>query len=168
MRTLISFALVAATLATWPLSSQAQWKWRDAQGRVTVSDRPPPQDVPAQNILSRPYAPDPKQAATPAERGASQAVAKSAPAVAQGIDPEIEARRKKTEQDNEAKQKDAEAKQAATMRDNCQRARSHMATLESGQRVASTNDKGEREILDDNQRAAEVARTRDIISSNCR
>ena len=40
------------------------------------------------------------------------------------------------------------------MKDNCQRARSHMASLESGQRVASTNDKGEREILDDNQRAA--------------
>ena len=34
----------------------AQWKWRDAQGRVQYSDRPPPTTVPDRDILTRPAA----------------------------------------------------------------------------------------------------------------
>ena len=169
MRTLFTFALVAATLATWPSSGQAQWKWRDAQGRVTMSDRPPPSDVPAGNILLRPTAAEPRRAA-PADRSASQAqVATAAPAAAaSGTDPELDARRRKLEQENLAKRKEAEDKHAAAMKENCQRARSHLATLDSGVRVAGTNDKGEREVLDDAQRAAETARTREVIASSCK
>ena len=43
-----------------------------------------------------------------------------------------------------------------------------MRTLESGMRLARTNDKGEREILDDKQRADETQRTRqDVIAADC-
>ena len=38
---------------------------------------------------------------------------------------------------------------AAQRRENCGRARGHASALESGQRIARTNEKGEREILDD-------------------
>ena len=54
------------------------------------------------------------------------------------------------------------------MRDNCSRARSHLATLESGMRIARTNEKGEREIMDDKARADEMQRTRQIMASECR
>ena len=45
---------------------------------------------------------------------------------------------------------------AAQRADNCRRARTHMATLDSGMRMSRTNDKGEREVLDDKQRADEI------------
>ena len=49
-----------------------------------------------------------------------------------------------------------------------QRARRSLVTLESGQRMARTNDKGEREVLDDKARAEETKRTRGIIASECK
>ena len=61
-----------------------------------------------------------------------------------------------------------EEKLATQRRQNCDRARSHLAALDSGQRIARVNDKGEREILDDRQRAAEVQRAREVMSSDCR
>ena len=42
------------------------------------------------------------------------------------------------------------------------------ATLESGMRMARVNDKGEREVLDDAQRAAELKRVNAIIASDCK
>jgi len=40
--------------------------------------------------------------------------------------------------------------------------------LDSGIRMARMNDKGEREILDDAARAAELERTQAIIQSDCK
>jgi hypothetical protein len=42
-----------------------------------------------------------------------------------------------------------------------------MASLRSGMRVARINDKGEREVLDDAQRNAQIQRTQEAINSNC-
>ena len=60
------------------------------------------------------------------------------------------------------------SQELAARAENCRRARSHMATLDSGIRLSRTNEKGEREILDDKQVADEMNRTRQIISSDCR
>jgi len=43
-----------------------------------------------------------------------------------------------------------------------------MVALEGGQRMARINDKGERENLDDNARADEMRRAREVIASECR
>ena len=59
-------------------------------------------------------------------------------------------------------------KAAAARKDNCQRARDQLATLDSGQRIARIKADGEREILDDDMRAKETKRARDIIASECR
>ena len=56
------------------------------------------------------------------------------------------------------------AKQRA---DNCERAKRAKATLDSGQRLATTNAKGEREIMDDARRASETQRLQDIMRSDC-
>ena len=84
------------------------------------------------------------------------------------VDPELEARRKKSETEQADKQKAEDVKVAAQRAENCQRAKSHMSSLDSGIRLSRTNEKGEREILDDKQRADEVQRTRQIIASDCR
>ena len=84
------------------------------------------------------------------------------------VDPELEAKRKKAEADQAAKQKAEETKIASAKAENCDRAKAHMRTLDSGIRIARANEKGEREILDDKQRADETKRTRDVIAADCK
>ena len=43
-----------------------------------------------------------------------------------------------------------------------------MRSLDSGVRIARTNEKGEREVLSDTARAAETQRTREVIASDCK
>jgi hypothetical protein len=40
--------------------------------------------------------------------------------------------------------------------------------MESGQRMARVNEKGEREVLDDRGRAEEMRQARSVIASDCR
>ena len=169
-------ALVTAALCAAAASpAQAQWKWRDAAGRITVSDRPPPRDVADKDILQRPAAPaKPVAAATPgvatasAPAPASGAVAAPAAAASAPVDKELEARKRAAEAERAAKAKLEEDKQAAQRADNCKRARGSLAALDSGQRITRFNDKGEREILDDAARATETRRAREAIISECK
>ncbi len=156
---------VVAALLFSSLPAQAQWKWRDAQGRVTVSDVPPPREVPDKDILQRPGARAPAPVATSAAAPAASgpAAAASAP-----VDKQIEARKRAAEQQQRDKAKADEQRLAATRADNCSRARSQLATIESGQRMARLNDKGEREVLDDKMRDDEARRAREVIASECR
>ncbi|MCP5272087.1 MAG: DUF4124 domain-containing protein [Burkholderiaceae bacterium] len=154
-------AALVLTLLTGP--AMAQWKWKDANGRITVSDLPPPRDVPPQNILQRP---EPTAARAPAVSPAASAA--SAPAVAPRVDRELQARKDAAAQEQAAKEKAEAAKLAEQRAENCRNARAHLAALDSGQRIARYNEKGEREILDDRQRAAETRRAREVIASDCR
>lgn len=147
----------------------AQWKWKDGRGQIVVSDTPPPRDIPERDVLQKPELT--LRRAPPAAAAAAASappVATAEGAIKPKVDPELEARRKKAEQEQTDRQKADEEKVAAAKAENCKRARSHMSTLESGIRLSRTNDKGEREILDDKQRAEEMARTRQIIASDCR
>ena len=160
---LLGLALLATSLA--PHDAQAQWTWRDKSGQINASDRPPPREVPDKDILSRPT-PDARRTTTPAPAAtAAPGAAASAPSA---MDKEVQARKRATEQEQAAKAKAEEERTAAVRAENCRSARSHLASLESGQRIARTNDKGEREILDDAGRASELRRAREVIASDCR
>lgn len=145
-----------------------QWKWRDASGAIQYSDRPPPPGTPDKDILTRPAA-SARAAAKAAEAAASQAsaAAAAAPAASKAVDAELEAKRKKAEEEKAAKQKADEEKVAKQKADNCQRARSYQKTLADGLRIVRTNAKGEREFLDDKGRTDEMQRTQESISANC-
>jgi hypothetical protein len=149
--------------------AQAQWKWRDKDGRITVSDRPPPRDVPERDVLSKPSVESRRaaaaQAAASAASGADPAVPQAAPTA---MEREVQSRKKAAEQEQAAKVKADEEKLAAQRAENCRAARGHLAALESGQRIARTNDKGEREVLDDKGRADEMRRAREVVASDCR
>jgi hypothetical protein len=155
-------------------SAQAQWKWRDKGGQMHVSDLPPPHTVPDKDILQRPRAARlAVQAASAASVPASGAAApgSAAPASAAGdnkLAAEVEARRVKAQEEEKARRKAVEEANAGIRADNCQRARRSLVTLESGQRIARTNDKGEREVLDDQARADETQRVRKIVASDCK
>ncbi len=154
-------ALLGACLA---LPAAAQWKWRDKTGHIQYSDLPPPAGTPDQDILHRPNTLQrrtPMVAASAAASGASVVSAKA-------VEPELEAKRKKAEQENAEKDKAEQAKLVAAKADSCARAKGYLRTLDDGVRIARTDAKGEREILDDKGRADEARRTREIIAADCK
>lgn len=160
-----AWVLVGCTVLLATLPAAAQWKWKDARGQVVISDVPPPRDIPERDVLQKPEL----VTRRPANQPAPAASAPAAESVVKArVDPELEARKKKAEQELNDKAKVDEEKVAAQRAENCRRARSHMASLDSGIRLSRTNDKGEREILDDKQRADEMNRTRQVIASDCR
>lgn len=154
-----------------PLAAAAEWQWLDKEGRRVFSDQPPPPDIAANRILKQPGM---RSATAPAETAPAPVAAKAAPA---GVDPALkpagkdkalEEKRKQAAAAEAQKKKAEEEKLAAIRADNCGRARATKASLESGQRIALINEKGEREIMDDARRAAEIKRTDGIIASDCR
>ena len=149
-------------LAMFATAAQAQWTWRDKEGRITASDLPPPRDVPDKDILTRPA---PRIVARPAPATSAAASNPVAPAP---VERELEARKKAAEAERAAQTKTDDAKQAAARADNCRRARAQLAAMDSGQRIARLNDKGEREVLDDKGRAEESRRAREVMASDCR
>ena len=164
-RALPCVAALALLLVGAP--GHAQWKWRDKDGGITVSDRPPPGNVPDKDILSRPAAARRAFTAAPAASAASGA-ASGADSSKTALDREVEARRRASDAEQAAKAKAEDAKLSAQRADNCQRARNQVAVLDSGQRIARVNPKGEREVLDDKGRADEMRQAREVMSTECR
>lgn len=171
MRSERAFWLAAALLLA-VLPAHAQWKWKDSKGQTHISDLPPPRDIPDKDVLQRPSEiarKTPVPSGTAASDAAPAAPAASAVAATKPrVDPEIEARRARIEQEQKAKAKAEEDRLAAQRAENCARAKQQLAGVESGMRLARVNDKGEREILDDKARAEEAQRARQAIASECR
>lgn len=169
--TRLTLLALTLTLAAGLGHAQAIWKWKDKDGRIQISDRAPPNDVPARDILSQPAGASSKATATaPAPVADVGKAAPTAPA-ASGVESALDKKRKQDAADKASQQAAAQAAEkarvAAAKAENCSRARGHMAALESGQRMSRMNANGEREFLDDQARAAESARTRQLMDSNC-
>jgi hypothetical protein len=161
---LVGMVLAASTAAL------AQYSWRDSSGHRVFSDQPPPGDVPEKDMLSRPRATATVIEAAPAAPDASAPASAPAPAASapSGVDKTLEEKKKQAEAEEAAKKQAEEQRQAAARADNCKRAMNYKNSLDSGQRIARMNDKtGEREILDDAQRAAEQQRVQQAINQNC-
>lgn len=170
--------LILALACAAPVVATAQWQWLDKDGRKVFSDRAPPADVPPNRILKQPgtvsstpifSTPSAEGAEAPAPSGvaaAAPAASANAPKVS-GKDAALEAKKKEMEA-AEAKKKQEEQERLAAMRtESCKRAKASKAHYDSGVRIARTNEKGEREILDDAQRAVEVKRIEGIIAKDC-
>ena len=152
-------------LSSLCLPAAAQWKWRDKNGQTQYSDLPPPQGTPASAVLQRPTGAK-LRSAPPADADAA-ASAPLAPAP-MTVEPELEAKLRKAEQEKAAKSKAEDEKIALQKAENCSRARNQMRVIDEGLRVARINEKGEREVLDDKGRAEEGNRARAIIASDCK
>ena len=138
----------------------------DKDGRKVFSDRSPPAEIAEKDILKKPLGVT--RAVIAANTAASAPALKaSAPKVA-GKDIELEAKKKKVEDDEAAKKKTEDDKTAKAKAENCERGKTGLATLQSGVRIAFVNAKGEREIYDDSKRALEAKRAQEIIDSSCK
>ena len=156
--------LALACLA--PLVASAQWQWIDKSGRKVFSDQAPPPDIAPDKVLKRP---GPRGRSVDAQPAAETAAA-TTPALPKitGKDKVLDEKKKQMDAAEAEKKKAQEDKVAAMRAENCTRARSAKATYDSGVRISRVNDKGEREILDDNQRAAELKHLDGVIARDCK
>lgn len=158
----LSLMLVAAVYAN---SAAAQWAWKEENGRVVYSDRPPPPNVKIQ-ILRQPAGPAPapeSQSATggDASKAGADKGASNAPKTFAERDMEFR-KRQQERADAERKAQEEQQKSAAKAAD-CERSRGYLKSLEDGVRIARTDASGNREFLDDAQRASETERARKIV-----
>lgn len=165
--------VLALTSGSFAVNAFAQWQWVEKDGRKVFSDRSPPAEIQEKDILKRPPGAVRTSVVTDATaaaagKPASAPMLKASAPKLSGKDAELEAKKKKAEDDELAKKKIEEEKNAKAKAENCERAKSGLATLQSGMRMASVNAKGEREIYDDNMRAAETKRAQDTINSSCK
>ena len=168
MKQLASIAFVLIGLL--PVAATAQWSWIDKDGRQVFSDRAPPTHVPEKDIRKRPgAASDNTQAPLVA---ASAAALPGQPAASvpklSALDKALAEKKKKAEQLEADKRQAEEAKLSQAKTENCTRAKSAKATLDSGIRLGRVNEKGEREVMNDAARTAETQRIQGIIESDCK
>jgi hypothetical protein len=166
---------VAAFVAVASCPAAAQWAWKDDNGRTVYSDRPPPATVNTDRIVRQPPnkqtvlpTPAPADPAAKPAPDAKATTSATAPAAPKSIaEQEMEFRKRQQERaDAEKKAQDEQTKLAAKAAD-CERAKGYLRAVEGGERITRTDAAGNREFLDDAQRAAEAERTRKLIQATC-
>ncbi len=176
IRAAIAIGILLIGVTSTP--AEAQWAWKDGNGRLVYSDRPPPSDIKPANIVRQPTTQvlaNPAPASGPLDDAAKAADAKStdaktapAPNAPKTIaEREMEFRKRQQERAEGEKKVAEEQTKSAAKTAECERARGYMKSLEDGVRITKTDAAGNREFLDDAQRAAEAERTRKIIQSAC-
>ncbi|HYP69018.1 MAG TPA: DUF4124 domain-containing protein [Thiobacillaceae bacterium] len=131
-----------------PLTAAAQaYKWTDATGHVHYSDQPPSDRVKAV-----------KGAPAPDANAARQALAEK--------DLAFKKRRADAAKAKEKADKDAEA--ARVKQENCERARTTLATLDQNARTYTSDAYGQRNYMTEQQRADARANAQRFMAENCR
>ena len=140
--------LIASCMLAIPAFAQI-YEWRDATGRLHYSDRPP-QGVEARLIRGAP--------------GASETAPPPRPTL-QEMELDLRERRDREAEERTLteQQRDHEAELARF----CEQGRADLSALESGQRVARLNEQGEREFLNEAERAAQAERIRQVLDERC-
>lgn len=170
--------LFAVLLCLACAGAQAQWQWIDKDGRKVFSDRAPPPEILPKNILKQPGTA--ARASNTADAAAAPGASADASPLAAQAPPSADAPKLSTvDKDLAEKKRQAEAAEAAKVKaeddrvaiarvENCNRARAGKALMDSGVRVSLTNAKGEREVLEDAGRAAQLKQLQQQIDANCR
>ena len=144
MKTILALAFALA--ASFAANAQL-YKWVDKDGRVTYSDQPPPSQ-------------QSKQINVPAGAGA--------PAPKSAVERDKDLEKSRADARDKAKVAAERERKAEFDRDNCNRARAYLRTLEAGGRIATTDAKGEPALLDDAQIEAERAKAEKMAEEACK
>jgi len=132
-------------------SAQAElYKWTDAQGKVHYTDQPP--TLKAQVIKH-------------CDAGQADITSQAT----RSLDAKDQAYQKRRKEADEARTKaDKEAEQARVQRENCDKARNHLSTLQNNPRVYTTDAAGQRTYMDDAARANALANSQKAVSDFCK
>ncbi len=175
MKTSHLAALALGLAIACPGAAFAQaYKWRDEKGGIVFSDTPPPPNIPRANILQGPkgkFVPAPASAAgSGAPASGSPAVSAKAEASApkSTVEREVDYKKRQIEAQKKTKEEGEKSAQEQQRQAHCDSLRQNLMALDSGQRIARTDSKGERYFVDDEQRAKDAAKARqDMAASKC-
>ena len=151
------------------------YKWRDQNGTIVYSDSAPPSNIPPRNILQAPKvkASAPAAAAAPAapQGGAADPkpgqISRKAQ-VKSTAEREADYKKRQIEEQKKAKEQGEKTAQEDQQKAQCQSLAQNLVTLESGQRMAKVDSKGERYFIEDAERARDVAKARqDMAAAKC-
>jgi len=163
MKPWIFIGLAAVAVAVGTAHAQA-YKWVDKNGHVEYGDIPPrgAKATPLRAVVP-PTAPASAPAAS--TKGDVKDAKKGPLTPAQQ---ELEFRRRMKAAQDAAAKADRERKAAEEKKENCENARQTLRTLQSGQRIARIDSKGERYFISDAQRAQDAARARAAVRQWCK
>ncbi len=151
----------------------AQWAWKDDNGRTVYSDRPPPATVKSDRIVRQPSN---AQTVLPPQQAGSEGAprqpeptksASASNAPKSVAEQEMEFRKRQIERAEAEKKAQEDQTKTAAKAAECERAKGYLKAIEDGQRLARTDSSGNREFLDDSQRAAEADRARKVMQASC-
>ncbi len=151
-----AFRIHAGRLLFWgalALTAHAHaelYKWTDAQGKAHYTDQPPTLD---------------SQTVKASAAGQAETTSKAT----QSLDAQEQAYQKRRKEAEEARAKaDKEAEQTRIARENCDKARKNLSTLQNTPRVYSTNAAGQRVYMDDAARTSSMDKSQKAISEFCK
>lgn len=126
------------------------YKWTDGQGKVHYTDQPP--TVNAETV-----------------KGPAAGQAETTSQATQSLNDQDQAYKKRRKDAEEARAKaEKEAEQARIQRENCDKARKNLSTLQNTARTYTTNSTGQRIYMDEAARNAALANSQKAISDFCK
>ncbi len=128
------------------------YKWTDAQGKVQYADQPPTLN---------------SQTLKHSNAGQAETTSKAT----HSLDAKDQAFQKRSKEAKDARDKaDKEAEQARIARENCDKARKNLSTLQNAStpRIYTTNAAGQRIYMDDSARASALANSQKSVSDFCK
>ena len=129
-------------------ASAALYKWTDAQGRIVYSDQPPSANVKTEQLRAPPPPANPNAAKEFAQR-------------------EADFRKRQTDAGEAAAKADKERSETSKRAEACAQAKAQVKQLSESQlAVYRYNEKGEREVMNDDARGRERARLNAFIRDN--
>ena len=132
------------------LAAQAQiYQWQDENNRTVISDLPPSGKVRQQRKIET------ETPAANASTGKTMA------------DREMEFRKRQKDSREAAEKAEKEQRMNVQRKEDCEASRRALQVLESGERLALRDSKGERYFIDDAQRAQEIAKAREAVQVLC-
>lgn len=160
--------LATAALTLVAGLAQAQYVWIDAKGIKQFSDRSPPSSVPEKNILKAPGKPmvaiAPGDLEQPAPVPVAETANKALPTVAER---NVEFNKRASEKAAADKKRSAEAQAKAAKAEQCAAAREYKMQLDSGVRIGTVTQSGERAFMSDAERALADAKANKTLAA-CR
>ncbi|OQA33961.1 MAG: hypothetical protein BWY57_00869 [Betaproteobacteria bacterium ADurb.Bin341] len=157
--------LVAATTLSAALAQT--YKWKDEKGQTVIGDTPPPHSSKAKKSGGDSSAAANQASASTEKPAAAETAAKNAPPK-NAAEKEMEFKKRQLEAKEKADKEAKEQEDAAKRKENCAQAQQAVRTLESSPRIATVNEKGEREYFDEQKRQAEIERARAAAAEWCK
>jgi hypothetical protein len=171
-------ALCASAALLLAAHAHAQYSWIDDHGTRVFSDRPPPVGTPASRILQAPRsatastpveAPPAATAAAPDAEllpGLDQFLKKAGakPAHRTLADREAAYRERAAQREADTQKAAAEARLKVEHANACTAAREEEQLMKKTRRMMGVNEKGERAVLTDEDKAARLARARRVLA----